>query len=367
MTSRNSSPDILRELGSCPIPAEHEEVVSERRSRLVSHIAREIRETATERRQRRQRRFALVLAAAAAIALLLTGVARRNPATSAGSVVASVHASGPGVVVVRGAESLVAPPDGDQPLAPGDAVSTTAETHAALRLASGAEIQVGSGTRVTLAEIAESERIELGVGEVSVDVPPLGPNRHFSVTTPNARVVVHGTAFSVHVDKHADGTTVTEVGVTRGKVGVSTGGDEILLLPGDHWSSDTRRAAATPSPAEPPPSRSATARRGATKPPPEKPAATIDPSALALQNKLFASARAASRRGDDRAALASLDQLINRYPQSPLVPEARVERFRALKRLGQDDAAAREARRYLLEQGDGAARDEARDVALDPK
>jgi hypothetical protein len=43
-----------------------------------------------------------------------------------------------------------------------------------------------------------------------------------------------------------------------------------------------------------------------------------------------------------------------------------VERFRALKRLGQHAEAAREARRYLLDRQSGAASDEARSVALEP-
>jgi hypothetical protein len=162
------------------------------------------------------------------------------------------------------------------------------------------------------------------------------------------------------------------VAVVRGKVGVSSGGAETLLLPGDHWSSEPRIETAA-KPAEPavatatPEARTSVAKNP-TKQPPKRPAvASIDPGALGAENQLFASALAASHRGDDRNAVAFLDQLLAHHPESPLVPEARVERFRALKRLGDDAAAAREARRYLLEQHDGAARDEARDVALGAK
>jgi hypothetical protein len=56
--------------------------------------------------------------------------------------------------------------------------------------------------------------------------------------------------------------------------------------------------------------------------------------------------------------------LLQRFPGSPLVPDARVERFRALQRLGRTEEAARSARQYLAEQPDGFAREEARDVAL---
>ena len=44
-----------------------------------------------------------------------------------------------------------------------------------------------------------------------------------------------------------------------------------------------------------------------------------------------------------------------------------MERFRTLKHMGDNQEAAREARRYLLEQRNGAAQDEARDVALGKK
>jgi hypothetical protein len=44
---------------------------------------------------------------------------------------------------------------------------------------------------------------------------------------------------------------------------------------------------------------------------------------------------------------------------------AQVERFRALKSAGQETRASTEARRYLAEHPDGAARSEARDLALE--
>jgi hypothetical protein len=72
----------------------------------------------------------------------------------------------------------------------------------------------------------------------------------------------------------------------------------------------------------------------------------------------------AKQRGDDDRVVRELDVLMQRYSDSPLAPDARVERFRALKRLGRTAEAARSARRYLAEQPDGFAREEARDVAL---
>jgi len=226
-----------------------------------------------------------------------------------------------------------------------------------------------------VSEVTDSgEVVKLDVGAVHVHAPPLG-QRHFAVSTPNARVVVHGTRFSVEVDDDGAGSIETRVRVTEGKVGVEYAGHELFLLPGQSWSSRPTQAALD----EPLPDKSAASEEPApdVAPSPARPAggaqthpaapgttAETTASALAAQNKLYAAAVAARDRGDDRASLGHLNQLLARYPSSPLAPEARVERFRALKRLGQNDEAAREARRYLADQADGAAGDEARDVAL---
>ena len=53
-----------------------------------------------------------------------------------------------------------------------------------------------------------------------------------------------------------------------------------------------------------------------------------------------------------------------RMSEAPTPDSGTVERFRALKRLGQKSEAAREASRYLLENENGAARDEARQIVL---
>ncbi len=56
-------------------------------------------------------------------------------------------------------------------------------------------------------------------------------------------------------------------------------------------------------------------------------------STLAAENRLYSRALAARDRGDDRAVVATLDELIRRYPGSTLVPAARLERSRAAERL----------------------------------
>lgn len=380
MTDRPSSPDVLRDWARMPIPLDSTDADSERRARLVNQLARSIREThGAQQRRRRVGRVAAILALAAAVVLAI-GLSRAL-APRARTASASVEASSPGVLVAHGAESRAVDSKENQGLSLGDVVRTAADAHARLRLVSGAEADVEPSTRVTLARSAPGEeQLELGIGEISVRVPRLGPSASFRVSTPDAVVVVHGTAFVVRVEKATGGDgTVTTVSVREGRVSVERNGSQVFLSPGQSWSSaGAPEAAAAPEPkaekasseAAPEPA-SAPAARPLAAPVAPKTAAlaatTADPSDLAEQNRLFSAAAAARHRGDDRGAVGYLNQLISRYPSGPLTPEARVERFRALKRLGQDEEAAREARRYLLEHQGGAARDEARGVALEPK
>ncbi|MCC6898834.1 MAG: FecR domain-containing protein [Polyangiaceae bacterium] len=375
MTDRSSTPDVLRDWARAPIPLDDGGGADERRARVVSQMARTIRESHVARQQAERRGRALwMIAAAAVVALAIGGLWRGFGNRSAG-VGASVRPASAGVLVARGAESRAARSGADEPLEAGDVLSTVAEAQATLRLASGAQVGVEPSSRVTLTAVgAGAEQIDLGVGEVSVRVPALGERGSFRVHTPDARVVVHGTAFVVRVTSREGGGTDTSVTVSEGKVSVEHGGATLFLTAGQSWSSKPREQAAHPAPvisAEPaPPAAPNPGPRKAADlaPAPSAPVATAatDRSALAEQNRLFAAAATARKSGDDRAALGHLNQLLARFPQSPLAPEARVERFRTLKRLGQHAEAAREARRYLLDHQGGAARDEARGVALEP-
>jgi outer membrane protein assembly factor BamD (BamD/ComL family) len=87
-------------------------------------------------------------------------------------------------------------------------------------------------------------------------------------------------------------------------------------------------------------------------------------SSLAEQTKLLQAAGEAARTGSPRAAIASLNELLRRYPGSSLAPEAHIQLFRALAAAGDGAGAAREARRYLALYPTGAAREEAQKFAL---
>ena len=58
-------------------------------------------------------------------------------------------------------------------------------------------------------------------------------------------------------------------------------------------------------------------------------------STLSDQNRLLAAALDARTRNDDAKAIVFLNELLHKYPSSPLAEEARVERLRCLERLGQ--------------------------------
>jgi TolA-binding protein len=91
-----------------------------------------------------------------------------------------------------------------------------------------------------------------------------------------------------------------------------------------------------------------------------------NPSTLGEENRLLTSALAASNAGDYRSATSTLDDLLRRFPMSPLAQEAHVQRFRALERSGDVGGAAREARSYLSLYPNGSAREEAKRVAVGP-
>jgi predicted Zn-dependent protease len=60
--------------------------------------------------------------------------------------------------------------------------------------------------------------------------------------------------------------------------------------------------------------------------------ASVSPSTLAAENDLFGHAVRAARAGDSATALRQLDELLARYPGSPLRSAAETERARLLER-----------------------------------
>lgn len=362
---------LLRQMASSGVPVESAERSAARRERVVSNLEHFHTEVLDKRGRLRSRR--VMLAAAAALLLMMGGwgLVRRGtqrPVAHAADVHgAATLALAPGGTLLGQAGGERAAVAGGA-LAPGDTLHTTGGA-ARLVLSSGAEVAVADATELRYEAPQAAgwmhESLRLDDGRVDVHVPKLPAGGTFDVMTPDAVVEVHGTRFSVIVDHGA-----TQVAVTEGRVEVRSRGTSTMLGAGDHWAS--RRAEPAQAVPVAPPSPSVAAPQAVAAAPAGRPAAPVAAappaaaSTLAQQNRLFQQAMDARRRGDDRRAVAILDQLLARFPGSPLAEDARVERFRALKRLGQGNDASREARRYLADHPEGFARDEARDVALEP-
>jgi outer membrane protein assembly factor BamD (BamD/ComL family) len=81
-------------------------------------------------------------------------------------------------------------------------------------------------------------------------------------------------------------------------------------------------------------------------------------SALTSQNDLFARGLALRKQGDGAGALRTYEELIERFPKSPLAENAMAQRMRLLA-AGKDARAASEAKRYLSSYPHGFAAGEA--------
>ena len=164
--------------------------------------------------------------------LLLAGLlqvpfVRAGEATLAGPAV--------GVATRPGPEASWQPASGGEQLSEGGAVRT--ESGALLRLFDGSTVEVqpgtelaliglrsaiwGAGRRVTIAQLS---------GQALYDVPRrIGPLEAFSVRTPSALIVVHGTRFTVSVGN----TGETTVAVLAGAVTASAGGSRLPVQAGE--------------------------------------------------------------------------------------------------------------------------------------
>jgi hypothetical protein len=336
-------------------------------------VARALRAVAQRRRQsRRWVRFAATFAVAASVVgvafggwLIGRGDGSARRAEMASSGVKLLHALGPMLITDAAG----------QPLSPGARLGagtalSTADGRAELAFASGARTRVSERTDLRISEVSARETLQLARGRVDVEVPHRPAPAVFSVKTPDALVVVHGTSFSVAVDPLAAGIQ-TSVAVARGVVAVHSGGKEVRLVAGERWpaievsaaapaedhASEPITAQASETSTAPPPAKSRAARQAARR-------AAAAESALSEENELFAAAMAEKKAGDFASALRKVESFLSRYPRSVLLQEAEVERFRLLSRLGRTREAARHARQYLGEYRDGYARDEAREVAL---
>ncbi len=364
-----------------------------REAAMSRAIAERIR---TRSRRRRALRAAagIVLAAAAVLAVgrwtRSTAHAPSPPppiaAIDAKAVGAPIHAA-----VVRG--SATSPLGPDAPIVVGDRVDVGEGGSATVALGDGSRVRAEAGSELRVESLAASRRFVLARGTMRADVHKLGAGERFVVATEDAEVEVHGTSFQVAVAEAPDAcaSTRTRVHVFEGVVAVRGLGDETKLYAGEDWPAacaPTARAGHTATDAgttvAAPATQGDTPR--ATTAPPATPSVAVDPgasvptapaartavtpadpprapsTALAEQNRLFAEATAARRRGDDATAIATYGRLVERHPTGSLAEAAAVERMRLLARG--DGARTRDAARaYLARYPKGFARAEAERLA----
>jgi hypothetical protein len=375
----NSEPgELLKQLAQESIPSVPADASAERRDRIVRGMRDAVERAADNaEKSRRWWRVAGVVSVAAGF-MLLSGVwLKHQSGASPVAAVAGLEGVSGTVVLTHDGKSDVITAS-ERALSDGDALQTVAGAKARLKTVKSS-IVLGESTELRMSRPnAAEERISLKRGRVDVSVDKaIETKRAVVVETPDAEVVVRGTVFDVRVEPVA-GATVTHVHVTRGSVWVLAQGVQVALLSaGQSWSSAPVAEASAVAVAPKPSAVALPAPMSASHRDVEAaPAAVVAKvgaravkrsGTLAEENRLFSAGVEARNRGDSAKAAELFAELLASYPQSTLREVAQVERFRALKSAGQAGRASTEARRYLAEHPEGAARSEARDLALDSR
>ncbi|HYP74718.1 MAG TPA: FecR domain-containing protein [Polyangiaceae bacterium] len=237
--------------------------------------------------------------------------------TFVGSVGQTTSRSSDQPRTLRAGESLSADPG---------EIETATEGSAELVTSAGLGLNLGGATRVSLTGLvgpSAANQVELRQGMLTCSVPHLQEGQRFSVQTPDARVVVHGTVFSVRVDSQRASGSETCVEVTDGVVIVQHAGSETALNRGDRWGCEASPSAALLAA---PVVEAAPERAVGVNEHRALPRSSARPAAhgtLGEESRLLQDALAAERVGQLVRAQSLLNQLLTRYPSSPLAPEAR--------------------------------------------
>jgi FecR protein len=275
---------------------------------------------------------------------------------------------------------------------------TLLEAGQTLDASATAELRIGSvrGTSMTMEPAAELaidslgklQKFTLAQGAVRTRVAKLRAEERFIIGTSDAEIEVHGTAFRVSLvspDASCGNGVRTRVAVSEGVVSVRSGGIESFLAVGEEWP---RGCTVTPSAVaptaapiaalatrEPAGHEPAHRRHGVRRAHHHRPraqtgasareigvAAAAPTSSLSAQNDLFAAGARAKKDGRSDESVRLFSDLVDRYPDSPLIESAMVQRIRAMRDTnpaGLSDAVAE----YLERFPSGFARAEVRRLA----
>ncbi|MDD9933138.1 MAG: FecR domain-containing protein [Myxococcales bacterium] len=334
---------VLRE----PLPAESSEIEAATRARVLGalHAGVEGLPLARARARRRQRVASVAGATAlAAAAALVIWIPAQQGAPSGPRVEAAAPAAPPALRVQQleapGAEADAAvwidAAGASHALQTSSGAGLPADlrelrsegTRVALRTAGGASVDLAPASLLALAAESKvgAEVLKLQRGEVECAVPPLGPAGRFSVHTPDARVVVHGTRFRVGFD------TRTCVRVSEGLVAVHHERGVERLRAGEQWGCEQE----APERAEADRTKRKTIRaRRAAESRRAKQAVSAS-GTLEAENALLRDALLAERSGETARSRRLFEALLKRHPDSPLATEARagLARTRAVGESG---------------------------------
>lgn len=303
------------------------------RSRVLETLRSQVEDLPAHMRARQQRRVWLraasasaVLAAAAAVAIVWLPQAEQPSAGVAPVAVPSaVHVEA--IDEVPGAEqiapvwldaagqshTLIANAQGAG-LPTGTLELRSNDTAPRLRTSQGVELKLSPKARLRVRNARADEGAELRLldGEIACVVPKLGATRQFAIDAPGARVIVHGTRFSVRA---ASGKTC--VRVTEGLVAVHPEASDApvrRLGPGEQWGCEVETARE--------PVRIKRSRPARAVPEPEPPSEPEPVGTLDAENRLLAEALSAERKNDRARAQRLFAELLRKHPSSPLAVDA---------------------------------------------
>ena len=308
------------------------------RERLLPRVRSEVQALPERLRRRRRQRLILRGGALGAGAALLAGLALAlgaSPFHDSEGLALRIEALGAAPVTWRDDGSSSKTFAGAVRL-PARGVLSSGEVSAArVTTASGVRIELAERTEVDLGSLdgqSRSTALRLVSGAVECRVPPLAPGEQFSVITRGAEVIVHGTVFSV---RRSSGDGEPCVRVSEGRVTVRHATGSAELDPGDSYgcaeskpsAASEARNAESPSRADAPraPETAATPER--SRPPRSERRTEINKESrtgtLEKENLLLSRALSAERAERRELARSLFSELLQRYPGSPLSPEAR--------------------------------------------
>lgn len=338
--------ELLAPFAERPVDLEGREFPVNREA-AVAVIMKTAREGARARPYRvgvRGAALATGLALAAAALLFLGRGANEVPLPTAKSALrpmaGTTLAEVSGMVTQRraGASQRVQPGSHARAIDSNAVLQTAIRSSARLRNAQGDEVAVFENSALALSGFDQPSRgVQLLAGSIRCEVSDLAPGRRFSVLTPNASIEVRGTAFGVIVSGRGAAAR-TCVKVERGTVLITSSRSEQQLGAGQSWGCEAERPSSNITDAE-----SAAPRDAAVEAPKESTKDRGDGQAVKVgtldeENRLFQAGLAAERRRDFAAARTAFDQLLTRFPTSPLASDARVARARVQAQQSQAPA-----------------------------